>query len=116
MGGQLEETFESWENPDGTVSEPFAARRAKDYFDRWASADLSGEHETRTASSEEMAAADATAVNNPKNVSRDIDNLLAQERMEADPAKKQALRDNILRLMPREESLAEAVVAHLVES
>jgi len=48
--------------------------------------------------------------------SRVIDQLIAREAMEADPAKKERMRQNILHLMKQEESQAEAVVNHLIES
>jgi len=36
--------FASWETSDGKISEAFAARRARDYFEREASADLASEY------------------------------------------------------------------------
>lgn len=116
--GQKIADFESWENPDGTVSEAFAARRARAYFDRWANMDLSGEHEEqmRALDPEEVDAADHTDIlnNPPKSPTEQIDNLMAQERLEQDPKRKEQLRNQIMALMRREESLAEAVVAHLL--
>ena len=115
-------TFESWENPDGSVSEPFAARRANDYFERWASMDMTGElaQQLRAVDPEEMGAADHTEVFNAppstQAASQQIDKMMSQERMEQDPERKRILRQNILRLMKQEESLAEAVVNHLVET
>lgn len=120
--GKVIVEFESWENPDGTVSEPFAARRAQDYFERWANMDLTGELEQqiRAVDPEEMEAADHTdAFNAPPSgamTSRQIDDLMAKERTEQDPQKKEVLRQHILNLMKQEESLAEAVVNHLVET
>lgn len=120
--------FESWENPDGTVSEPFAQRRAQEYFDRWANMDLSGEVAAQqfsnelTPDEEAKLFAAVDAAHAPKSTqaaqaaSLQIDKLMAQERMEADPKKKHKLRRMILTLMKREESLAEAVVNHLVET
>lgn len=118
-GSEISTTFESWENPDGTVSEPFAARRAKDYFDAWAKTDLRGEFERQflDASPEAMDRRDHTDVfNAPERgpTASEIDTLMARERVETDPAKKQQLQHHILNLMRKEESLAQAVVRHLL--
>lgn len=120
--GKVVVEFESWENPDGSVSEPFAARRAHDYFDRWAKMDLTGELEQqmRAVDPEEVEAADHTEVFNApvsgQETSRQIDDLMAKERTEQDPEKKRLLQQHIMNLMKQEESLAEAVVNHLVET
>jgi len=106
-------TFESWENPDGTVSEPFAARRARDYFDRWARMDLSGEIAAQT---EEPVEAGPAPQAEPGNVTRTIDDLMARQRLEQDPQRRQALQQQIMQLMRREESVAAAVVNHLIEN
>ncbi len=118
-GSQISTTFESWENPDGTVSEPFAARRAQDYFNAWAKVDLKGEFERQflDASPEAMDKRDHTEVFNAterKPTASQIDTLMARERVEADPEKKEQLRQHILNLMRQEESLAESVVNHLL--
>ena len=117
--GQLLTDFESWENQDGTVSEPFAARRAHDYFERWSRQDLSGEiaaQNEEPVSAEHMNAVDHTEVFNApaKPISRQIDQLMARERMEPDPNRKGVLQRQIMQLMRREESMAEAVVNHLI--
>lgn len=126
-GGKVVAEFESWENPDGTVSEAYAARRAQEYFDRWARMDLSAEHAAQQMQfSNELtpdeearlfAAVDAAhGRQSTQAVSLEIDKLMAKERMETDPEKKHRLRRMILQLMKKEESMAEAVVNHLVES
>jgi len=115
--GKKFDDFESWENPDGTVSEGSAAQRAQDYFDRWEKTDLSGEYEARmrAVSPEEADAADHTdIVNAPaKPVTGQIDDLMAQERLAQDPKQKELLRDQIMRLMQKE-SVAEMVVSYLL--
>lgn|SRR5512143_561581 len=120
QGGNVVAEFESWENPDGTVSEPFAQRRAQEYFNRWANMDMSGEVEQQMKAVDPETVPDHTDIfNAPQSTqaaSIQIDKLMAQERMETDPEKKQRLRRMILQLMRKEESLAEAVVNHLVES
>ena len=119
-GGKVVAEFESWENPDGTVSEPYAARRAQEYFDRWAKMDMSGEVEQQMKAVDPETVPDHTEVftapQSTQAASLQIDKLMAQERVETDPEKKHKLRRMILQLMRREESLAEAVVNHLVES
>jgi len=115
--GKKFDDFESWENPDGTVSEAFAARRAQDYFDRWGKMDLSGEHEARmrAVSPEEADAVDHTDIINApaKPVTGQIDDLMAQERLAQDPKQKELLRHQIMRLMQKE-SVAEMVVSYLL--
>lgn len=119
-GGKVVAEFESWENPDGTVSEAYAARRAQEYFDRWAKMDMTGEVEQQMKAVDPETVPDHTeAFNAPQSkqaASLQIDKLMAQERMETDPEKKHKLRRMILQLMKQEESLAEAVVNHLVET
>jgi len=109
--GQPITTFESWENQDGTVSEPFAARRARDYFDRWARMDLSGEI---AAQAEEPAEEVPAPQAEPGELTRTIDDLMAQQRLEQDPQRKAAIQQQIMQLMRREESVAAAVVNHLI--
>ncbi len=111
-GDQLSASFESWEYPDGTVSEPFAARRAQDYFNAWAKTDLKGEFERQflDASPEAMDQQEPTR----KPTASEIDTLMAREKIETDPAKKLQLRQQLLNLMRQEESLAESVVNHLL--
>lgn len=108
QNGQLVQSFESWETPDGAISESFAARRAQDYFERWASMDLSEEFEDQFLSQ----SPEAMDLTKPK--ASEIDNLMAQERLEQNPKGKRAIRERILNLMRQEESLAESVVNHLL--
>lgn len=110
VGGKLEDTFESWENQDGTVSDAFAQRRADDYFERMASFDLTGEFE-RQMLDRSPEVADKLA---QKPSASEIETLMARERVETDPVRKDALRKQILDLMRREESVAESVVNHLL--
>jgi|PlaIllAssembly_1097288.scaffolds.fasta_scaffold00029_24 hypothetical protein len=118
--GNVVAEFESWENPDGTVSEAFAQKRAQEYFERWSKMDLSGEVEQQMKAVDPETVPDHTEIFNAppskQAASLQIDKLMAQERMEADPEKKQKLRRMILQLMKQEESLAEAVVNHLIET
>ena len=109
-GDQLIHDFESWENPDGTVSEEFASRRAADYFEHWSKMDLSGEFEKEMNAQ----APEAMDTMERKPLGSQIDTLMARENVEADPQKKQALRQQIMALMRQEESLAESVVNHLL--
>ena len=99
----------------GPVSEATATQRAADYFDRRALYE-DGPKDLRQPPPEEMAAADCTDPDSTPSTSRQIDRLMSLERQATDPAKKAALRKKILREMPKEESLAAAVVAHLVET
>jgi hypothetical protein len=99
---------------EGPVNEATAARRAADYFDRRALYE-NGPLDLRQPTPEEMTAADYTDPDST-NTTRDIDRLMALERRATDVAKKAALRRKILGEMPKEESLAAAVVAHLVET
>ncbi len=100
--GQKVSAFESWEKNDGTISEACAGRRAADYFERlWL-----------TNPPAEIVEDKEAAV---KATSMEIDRLLAQESAEQNPERKQALRRHLLTLMAREETLAEAVVNHLVQ-
>jgi len=102
--GQIVSSFESWEKPDGTISEACAGRRAADYFNR-----LDETQEAPALPPERP----ATEV---KPTTEQIDRLMAQESLEHDPERKQALRRHLLDLMRQEESVAEAVVNHLVEA
>lgn len=109
IDGKSVSSFASWES-GAQVSEAFAQRRADDYFKR-----LSEAQEFHIP--DEL---DHTDIfNNPapeKVSSREIDRLMAQEKMERDPQRKQQLRQRVLLLMRQEESAAEAVVSHLIES
>ena len=51
-----------------------------------------------------------------KPASTDIDCLIAEARLETDLERKVAVREEIANLLRQEESLAEAVVWHLIES
>jgi len=109
--GELLQSFESWERTAAaaTVSEPFAARRAAEYFDRWARMDLSTE-----IGAQQVAQSPAATAAAPDNVTRTIDDLMAQERLEADPQRKRAIQLRIMQLMQQEESVAAAVVNYLI--
>lgn len=117
-GNRVLSTFTSWEKPDGTISEAFAARRAADYFARWAVRDL-GEaaEDMRQITPDEFDKVDHTDIfNAPPNPTRQIDRLMSQEKVERDPQRRAALRRHALHLMKQEESTAAAVVSHLIES
>ena len=103
--------------PEGKLSEAAAARRAQDYFERRAKNLTEFLPKFRKVPEAEVDAKDHTDVfNNPRDVSTTIDRLISQERKETDPERKEKLRAQIMRLMSREESLAESVVAHLIET
>lgn len=104
-GGVVVSTFESWERPDGTVTEVFAARRARDYFTRLSAMDSVPEYpEERPAVLTEGAAK-----------ASEIDSLLAKERIEGSPEKKRMIREQIIRRLGSEQTVAEAVVSCLLE-
>ena len=116
------ETFEIYEGGKrltsfvtraGPVDEATAARCAMDYFKRrWSLTETMDPPEIRRVPDSK----DHTEIfNNPVD-SREIDKLMAKERAEADPERKKTLRANLLRLMQREVSVPEAVVAHLIET
>lgn len=96
----------------GPVSETVAAQRAADFFNRH----MLFEAKMRQPTPEEMARADYADPDSTPVPAQELDRLLALERRMTDPAKKAALRRKILSLMAKEESLAAAVVAHLVET
>lgn len=100
-GGKRVSCFESWDLPDGTVTEGCAARRAEDYFNRRA---------TSTPVLFESAQ-DGRRFN-----SMEIDRVLAQEGAETDLGRRQRLQQRAVYMLRREESLPEAVVQHLLES
>lgn len=100
--GQEVSSFESWELPDGTISEACAQRRAIDYFTRLDESGAVVEKPERAK------------VDSPANTQQ-IDRLMAQEHIERDPERKQALRKHLLDLMRQEESVAEAVVNQLID-
>lgn len=114
-GNRVLSTFTSWEKPDGTISEAFAARRAADYFARWAVRDLSeAAEDMRQITPEEFDNVDHTDIS--PNPTRQIDRLMSQEKVERDPQRRAALRRHALHLMKQEETVAAAVVSHLIES
>jgi hypothetical protein len=51
-----------------------------------------------------------------KPTTQEIDQLMSKEKLESVPERKQALRRHILNLMRQEETVAEAVVNHLIEA
>lgn len=109
VGGKEVSSFESWELPNGTITEAFAQRRAEAYFERLFD----------SASHPEMPEMPQQPVKTSlsgQDLTRMIDKLMAQERNEQDPQRKQFLRHHLLNLMRQEESLAEAVVNHLIEA
>ena len=108
LNGNLISTFESWDQPDGTITEAFAGRRAVDFFNRMRAVPL---EEMELEEVPEGVSAPAR-----KPTTQEIDHLMAKEKMESVPERKQALRRHILNLMRQEETLAEAVVNHLIEA
>ena len=102
--GAVMSTFESWERPDGTITEAFAARRAQDYFARQNAMDAVPEYPDGK-----------TAVTEGKVTARDIDRMLAVERIELDPQKKSVIREQLIRQINSEQTVAEAVVSYLIE-
>lgn len=109
-GGQCVGTFASQASTD----EAFVARRARDYFERWAW--LNEADEMRQVPPEELAAVDHTDVfnNPPRTATQQIDNLMAKLRVTTDPEQRTRLQQHIMHLMKQEESLAEAVVNQLI--
>lgn len=119
--GELLQTFETWERAEQgikrpqaeAVSEPFAARRAQDYFERWAQMAFSDE-----VTVQELPAADEPKVEEvtapQPDITRSIDDLMAKEKLERDPARKKTLRGQIMQLMRQEGSVAVAVVNDLI--
>jgi hypothetical protein len=107
---RLHSAFDSYERPDGTVTEEFAFRRATKWFDRVCE---TGEFK-RVQIPDDL---DHTDILNSaeKATSRQIDALMAQEKAETDPNRKSQLRKRLLQMMAQEESLAESVVSHLLE-
>ena len=99
--GQPVSAFDSWDQPDGTVSEACAQRRAADFFNRLA------QQESLVIETENTGR---------KVPSMEIDRWLAKAIAESVPEKRQALRRHVFNLLRQEESLAEAVVNHLVET
>lgn len=108
---QLLYTFESWENLNGTLSEAFAQRRAHTFFEHLSRTDLSALGETLEG---DLDHTHIFSVPDQKPSSSEIDSLMAMERVEIDPVKKEQLRQHILNLMRQEESVAESVVNHLL--
>jgi len=119
--GELLQSFETWETAEQgsqrpaseRVSEPFAARRAQDYFDRWAKMALSDEVEAQDLpAAEEPAGEEVVAPQ--QDITRSIDSLMAKERLETNPERKETLRRRIMQMMRQEGSVAVAVVNELI--
>lgn len=103
LEGNLVSSFESWDQPDGTITEACAGRRAEDFFKR-----------IQNVPQMEL---EAWEVPVPcRSTSMEIDQTMAKARAETVPEHRLALRRHALELMRQEESLAEAVVNHLIES
>lgn len=115
IGDKIQTTFESWENNDGTVSEAFAARRAADYFEQVGTKDLSRQLEESLDVPPDRDHTELFTLERKPSAS-EIDALMSKERLETDPAKKAELRQHIINLMRQEETLAESVVNHLLET
>lgn len=98
--GQLVSAFESWDQPNGTISEACAQRRATDFFNRLA------QQEPQVIEVAE----------GPKVPSMEIDRWMSKAATESKPDRRQALRHHVFNLLRQEESLAEAVVNHLIEA
>lgn len=97
--GQLLETFTTWAP---TLTEAIAGRRARDYFERL---------EFRQ---QEDATLYFKGSGKRENVTRLIDDLMAKERLEEDPRRRQVLRRQIVEAMAEEISVAAAVVNELI--
>lgn len=97
--GSVVSTFESWDRPDGTISESCAQRRALDFYDR--------------LGQQPPLVIESTAGN--RVTSMDIDRCLNRLCLESNLKRRQELRQRAFSLMQREEPLAEAVVNHLIE-
>jgi len=102
-GGQEVSSFESWDQPDGTITEACAGRRAEDFFKR-----------IQSVPQMELEAWEVPVPR--RSTSMEIDQTMAKARAETVPEHRLALRRHALELMRQEESLAEAVVNHLIES
>lgn len=117
--GRLLQSFETWENAetgikrpnDPQVSDAFAARRAQEYFDRWAKMD---QEQNSDVIHDVPIPEPGREGPPPENITKTIDDLMAKERQTVDPAQKSALRRQIMHLMQREESVAAAVVSSLI--
>ena len=115
--GQALMTFESWERPGGTISEACAARRAADFYDRNAKTSTDDLKEALEGLPPDRDA--SHIVNSPPSAQHNssvIDRMIAREGRETDPEIKRRLRHNILHLMKQEDTVAEAVVSHLIEN
>lgn len=99
--GQPVSTFDSWDQPDGTMSEACAQRRATDFFKRLA------QQEPQIIVAENAGR---------KVPSMEIDRWMTKAAAESLPEKRQALCRHVFSLLRQEESLAEAVVNHLIEA
>ena len=116
--GRMISAFESRESGRKTVSEAFAARRAVDFYNRNARRSPAAELEEALHQITDYQD-DSDIFNAPVSAGQqgeEIDRMLAREQEEKNPELKRRLRANILRLMRREESVAEGVVGHLLDS
>ena len=117
---ELLQSFETWETAEQgskrptvtSVSEPFARRRAQEYFERWAKMDT--EKDTSYVTHEVPLHPEGAETPPPENVTKTIDDLMAKERLETDSNRKRALRRQIMHLMQHEGSVATAVVNELI--
>ena len=108
--GKITGTFVARENiGDDHVSEEYAQKRASDYFERMARMDLSGELDAQSWGARTGEAAPLRKVN-PQEVER----AMAAARAEQNPERRRELEQRALRLMGREESLAEQTVSVLL--
>lgn len=116
-GDKLLQSFETWESGDdnrdnAAVSEQFAARRASDYYDRWAK--MEHTHPSDIVHHEVPMHPEGAEVEPPENVTGTIDDLMARYRLERSPGRQRALRRQILHLMKHENSVAADVVNELI--
>ena len=110
LKGKLVDSYQTYEKRGGKLSEAFASRRASDYFNRQCAM------EAHFEVPEEFDHTDIFNNEPRKPTEQEVDALMAQERLEQDPARKQELRRHILNLMRAQESVAEAIVSHLLET
>lgn len=121
LNGVLDHTFTTWERAetgikrpdDNTTSEPFAKQRAQEFFDRLAKM-AEGENAEDMTPEPDTEDLDFGPAPEPGEATRQIDDLLAKERLEMDPARKKALRGQIMQMMRHEGSVAVAVVNDLI--
>ena len=115
---KLLQSFETYEDPGSVqtdnekISEIFAERRARDYFDRWHKM----EHDQPGDLIQHTVALppEGTEVEPPADVTQTIDDLMAKLKMERSPTRQKALKRQIMYLMQQEGSVAVAVVNDLI--